>query len=195
MRNMKSSMYKLSGVLLLVVVGCVVGIVGCGDAHHDHEDAGAEDDGGHSHAEGPHGGEVVVVGEHVAHLEVLHDHAGGTLCFYVTSEDMKEQLALDEPPQVNLKTADGPLQLVAAAIEGAEGEAQGYQAQDTVLEAECLGGQVVLVLKGKQYFVDLPHGDDHAHETGEDHDEGHEDDHDDQDHETGEDHEDGHDDH
>ncbi|MFH2001583.1 MAG: hypothetical protein ABIK28_18005, partial [Planctomycetota bacterium] len=79
----------------------------------------AETAHGHAHMEGAHGGTLLEVGDHVAHLELIHDHENGKYVLHVTGEDMKTPLNADNPPLINLKTADGPKQIESRPIKGA----------------------------------------------------------------------------
>ena len=64
-------MTKLTlAVLMAALVGACSG--------EDAQKQGAQSQGEHAHAhEGPHGGHLLEVGNHLAHLEVIHDEAAG----------------------------------------------------------------------------------------------------------------------
>lgn len=81
-------------VLLLACAGVVVlgrsshpGHAHHADSHHergdDHEDHDHDHDDHRHHHESPHGGTLVPLGDHVAHLEVVPDASSGELVVYV----------------------------------------------------------------------------------------------------------------
>jgi hypothetical protein len=143
-------------------------VSGCGDDGPNQgtsTDATRTDAGnsqGHSHQEGPHGGEMLDVGDHAAHLEFLHDHDNGKIVLHVIGEDMKTPLNADNPPVINIKTADGPRQIESRAVEGASV----YEATDPELMNADLDGQVILAAMGKVYYIPLPEPHDHAGGAG-----------------------------
>jgi hypothetical protein len=172
--------------ILLIVLGLAFG---CGKSEPGEEPAQEakvaeeEAEGGHSHEEGPHGGSVVVVGDHVAHLEIIHHCEDTKLAIYILGEDMKTPVEADGDVLLNIKTVEEPTQITAKPLEGASS----FEFVDPVLGSHELEGQVVLPLMGKTYYVTLPehaheHEGDHEekrdHEEIEDHEEDHVDDHD-----------------
>ena len=74
------------------------------------------DEEAHDHgAPGPHGGAIAVVGDHLAHLEALHDDVLGQVTVYVM--DTQDQLlSLDPAPVLSLVTDEGSAQVKPTAV-------------------------------------------------------------------------------
>jgi len=104
----------------------------CGDDHGDHDDHGdgdhaehADDGGGHEH-EAPHGGTLVPLGEHFAHLEVKLDAETGRLDVWVLDEEADRtirleaaelRLAVDVPGgSVDVRLAAQPSELTGETV-------------------------------------------------------------------------------
>lgn len=137
-----------------------------GDAHdHDHGDSGHTDSNhaephadGEGDAHGPHGGHVLEVGDHVAHLEVLHDEGAGKITLYVLGTDGKSPLAIEKAPQLKLLTADGPKALDTKAQDDSGSV---FAVTDTALKGQEPQGRVTIVVNGKVYNPGLEHDHDH----------------------------------
>jgi hypothetical protein len=113
-----------------------------------------------SHDEhGPHGGELIELGQHEAHLEVVHDDAAGTITLYALDANLKP-IALAKGPVLNFNASSGPKQLVATAVRGSSTE---WIFSDPSLRDEPEGARLVVVLNGITYTPELPHGHDHDH--------------------------------
>lgn len=112
--------------------------------------------GGHAH--GPHGGHVLEVGAHVAHLEVLHDKESGKLTIYVLGSDVKTPLAVAKPPQLKLTTADGP-KVIDTKAQDETGSV--FTVTDAALKGREPEGRIAIEVKGKMYNPDLEHDHDH----------------------------------
>ncbi|MFH2000555.1 MAG: hypothetical protein ABIK28_12790 [Planctomycetota bacterium] len=161
----------VNGFVVLLVLG-LVSVPGCGNHGDDQghpnvtsvkaEELGHNDDdaeSGHSHAAGAHGGEVLIIGDHAAHVEVVHDGEQGKIVFHVTDGAMKENLVIDTPLLLNIKTPSGPKQITTKRIAGTAA----YEAESPDLKTHALEGQVVVALEGKKYYVSLPaHDHDHG---------------------------------
>ena len=135
---------------LLASVASLVLLVGCGDPHPQHH-------GGHGdHPDtGAHGGPLVEVGDHEAHLEILHDGAAGTLTVYALDGEARNAVELDEAPGLNLKVDGAPLQLTMTATNG------GFTVSHDALKSEP-EGRVVVKIGGTSHQVEIEH-DDHGH--------------------------------
>ena len=106
---------------------------------HAHEDHG---DHGHHHHDAPHGGVLVSLGDHVAHLEVLHDPAAGQLTVYVLDGEAEQPLRLkDEALALRIEDADGvAMDLSLAAVANAlTGETVGDSSQFAVRDPRLAG--------------------------------------------------------
>ena len=135
---------------------------GCGPDEPAAPEAGAPDDAqGHSHAAGPHGGPMGVVGDHIAHLEAVHDEEGGDVRVWVMDMD-NEVLEVEGKFLLNLLTDEGTTQVEGESI------GDGWLFADAHLIGHPETARFRFSMGGKSYSVDLPHGE-HAHE----HEEGH----------------------
>ncbi len=148
---MKSTMMLLAAALVFLTA--------CGDSEdsHDHESNPAAASG---HAEhGPHGGELIELGDHVAHLEVVHDDDSGTITLYSLDADLKPT-TLSKAPVLNFVAGSGPKQVTATPKGGSKSE---WVFSDPALKGEPEGARLRVVLNGVTYAPDLPHhheGDD-----------------------------------
>ncbi len=104
-------------------------------------------------AHGPNDGELIELGDHVAHLEVVHDEDEGTILLYALDADLKPT-TLTKAPVLNLQTSSGPKQLTATARGGSQSE---WQFSDASLKGEPEGVRLRVVLDGVTYTPDLPH--------------------------------------
>jgi len=122
-----------------------------------------EGGGGHAHDElGPHGGEVLDLGNGAYHLEILHDHEGGSMRVWVLDGALKETLRVPAPV-VNLVTKGGPVQLtLSAESPDAEGRALEWRGAHEGLKADPWDGRIVLAIGGKTYQSPLE-GEAHKH--------------------------------
>ena len=112
--------------------------------------------GGQAH--GPHGGHILEVGAHVAHLEVLHDEEAGKLTIYVLGPDEKTALPVAKPPQLKLKTSAGP-KVIDTKAQDATGAV--FTVTDAALKGREPEGRISIEVNGKVYNPDLEH--DHGH--------------------------------
>jgi hypothetical protein len=129
--------------------------------------AGAADEAGHAHEQGPHGGVVVDVGAGAGCVEFGHDLARQRIDLWVLADDDKTPRPLAEPPAINLRTPTGSKRLTLEPVDaGDDGHASHFAVVNPLLASEGLQGQIVLTIHGKEYYTALPehdHGDDHAH--------------------------------
>lgn len=135
--------------LLLVVASCSDGKAKPGEsgaAAHGHQ-------GPHGH-EGPHGGHLLEVGDHVAHLEVMHDESAGKMTIYVLGSDAKSAFTGAKAPQVKLSTGSGPKVLSTTAVSG---EAGAFAVTDPALKAHGPEGRISIEIGGKNYNPALEH--------------------------------------
>jgi hypothetical protein len=140
-----------------------------GEAPDTPEDATTEpqpaDAAAHSHAHGPHGGGLVCIGDHIAHMEALHDPNMGTVTVYVLDADNK-MIAPDKAPILSLMTDEGSMQLEAESFGGA------WLFEDDILLDPLEKGRVRIVLGDKTYTCDMPthapHGEEPGHTHGTD---------------------------
>lgn len=138
------------------------------ETHSDHD---GHDHGAHEHAAvGPHGGELVELGEEEYHAEVVH---AKDVTVYVLDSAAKAPVAIDATEVVLNVTHDGKseqFQLAAAADAGdAAGKSSRFQSSDAELASDLQEGhadvQLVLTINGTQFRGAL----EHEHEDGHQH--------------------------
>lgn len=171
--------------LRLVPAGLAVAglAVGCGPAAAPPEKAASTasqpaepDDGhghshdhGHSHEHGPHGGDLLELGDEEYHAEVVHDEESVTV--YVLDGNAKEAVAIDAPNvTINLKQEDRPVQfeLPAAPQEkDPAGSASRFVLKNADLAKLVTQAKsepkLVVAVQGKSYRADIVHAHGHAH--------------------------------
>ena len=132
---------------LALLTATVLGACSGEDSSNQAEPAHNED-----HAHGPHGGHVLEIGAHVAHLEVLHDDE--MLTIYVLGPDVKTPLAVAKPPQLKLSTAAGPKVLDTKAKDATSTV---FTSTDPALKGQEPEGRISIEVDGKMYNPDLEH--------------------------------------
>lgn len=143
----------------LGLVVAAAALAGCGGKDAPKPGPAAKEAGdAHGHeAKGPHGGEVAVVGDEVAHLEIVHDEKAGDLTLHVLGADVKTPKAI-AAPVLNLTTKSGPVQIPFEAVgAGADGTAAQWKARHDALKADPLDGRVRVTIDGKTHQVSLAH--------------------------------------
>lgn len=137
--------------LFLPMTGC-----GGGDHGHDHPHPHPDEEAGEGdHEAGPHGGELVEVGDHVGHLELLRDRDAHRLTLHLYGGDAKTPLAAEGPPEVKLVTEGGPVVVTCEVLPDGVGEGSSFVADHDALAAEVLEGRVTLRVGGKVYNPEL----------------------------------------
>lgn len=111
-------------------------------AHHDHAHGESCD---HHHA-APHGGALVALGDHFAHLEMLLDAETGTLTAYV----------LDGEAEKSIRLKQGAIEI--SVLVGSERHVVSLGAVENVLTGETVGDSsefraTVEALQGQERFV------------------------------------------
>lgn len=107
---------------MLLGVFCLLLTAGCGDESsevddlsHDHagheshdapaeegwevevsEDSGHDHEGHSHHHEAPHGGTLIALGDHFAHLEIIHDATTGTITVYVLDGEAENPVRIEQ---------------------------------------------------------------------------------------------------
>ncbi|MCO6435964.1 MAG: hypothetical protein J5J06_02625 [Phycisphaerae bacterium] len=161
---------------LTVAAGCnqnasgpAVPPVNGGEGHADHAE--------HAHATvGPHGGDLIELGNEEYHAELLHDERAGTVTIYILDAHAKAAVPIDATElTINLKHDGQAEQFKLAASPDAgdpPGESSRFTSSDAELgedlEHEGAEPQLVVTINGKQYRGKIEHGD-HGHEGGHKH--------------------------
>ncbi|MFT5122869.1 MAG: hypothetical protein ACI9TH_003540 [Kiritimatiellia bacterium] len=147
---MKTWMTLITVIAMGLFTGC-----GGGDEIHT-EDDGHDHEAHADHAEhGPNGGELLEVGDHLAHIELIHDAAAKSITLHILGPDAKTALTLDEAPVLNV-TVDG-----SAIQVPLEGTAATFKAEHEAFAGEP-EGRISLKMAGKTWQVALAHNHDHA---------------------------------
>ena len=99
-----------------------------GDHDHEHAEEGEHDhehaEGGHGHThEAPHGGTLVAVGDHFAHLEIVLDPETGKMTAYVLDGEAENPIRLKQGSMefsLALKTDNGGTTVTMLELAGVE---------------------------------------------------------------------------
>ena len=116
----------------------------------------------HDDHKAPHGGTLLEVGEHAAHLEVVRDEKAGKITLYLLDKEAKNAVSIKDAPKINLKTDAGNKQIDTKPVDAKDGAASAFEATDEALKPHVLKGRIALTLDGKKYNVELK--DDHGHD-------------------------------
>ena len=149
----------------LLVLGLAL-FTGCGHEDDHAENPGQEsgqDSGGHAE-EGSFGGTISVVGEHAAHIELVHDDGAGKVTLYITGPEGQTPLLIEEAPKLNLSTNDGNKQVPTMAVNGTEKGASQFEAKDEALKEHFIEGRIAIIIDGKSYAVEIMVEHDHEHD-------------------------------
>lgn len=165
---------KIPTTLLALFAAFLLGACGDKDAEHGH---GPDDDHDHAHeehGEGEHGGAILELGAHEAHLELLHKPDTGAVSVWVLDQDLKE-LPIADPVVLNLVFESGPKQLTGTPVSPKDGKTAHWSFRDEALKGEPKSGRIQVKVGGKTYNPEYDDGHDHDHEhEDDDHDAEHE---------------------
>ncbi|MFH1924527.1 MAG: hypothetical protein ABIP48_32140 [Planctomycetota bacterium] len=193
------------------VLALSVSLVGCGsdsgetpagspssppaasEADDDHGDHDHGDAAGHVHpTEGPHGGQLIELGNAEYHAELVDDEKTHTVTVHLLDAAGKEPVGIDQPEITLQLLHDGDFATYALKrAAGQTGAASAFEIVDAGL-SEALSsedgvqGRLQVTINGKQYSGDVKHAPHEGHDHGDDDHADH--DHDGDDHD-GEDHE------
>lgn len=140
-----------------------------GEKHADHTE--------HAHpTEGPHGGDLIELGNEEYHAELVHDEQGGTVTIYILDAEAKAVVPIEATElTINLKHEGQAEQFKLAAspdTSDPQGKSSRYVSNDAELgedlEHEGAEPQLVVTINDKQYRGNIEHGD-HGHEGGHKH--------------------------
>ena len=132
--------------------------MGC-DSSTNNGSSNTEEQGhGHSHGHehGPHGGELLEVGKHVAHIEFIHDEKAGKITLYILGKDAKTAENIADLPLLNLKYKGTQKQLKTVAMNSTENESSHFEVTDEVLKEE-VDGRIAITIKGVKYNINIQH--------------------------------------
>ncbi len=183
---------KIQHTLQVIPAALVsVGLLGCADSGSGYQEVTPEaakaaadsHDHDHSHAHGPNGGDLVELGDHSIHAEVVFDEGSGKFDVYLLGDDAKaaHPVSLTE---LTLSFAHGDdsedFTLAAAPLDG---EPEGQSSRFSITSKEIAeefhehseGAHLHFSIDGKEYKGEVHHHHDHAgHDHGDhaDHDHG-----------------------
>ena len=168
-------------LLTLALVGCnssstTAPVAEAGHDHgHDHE-----------HASGPHGGDILELGEY--HGELVHDHDSNTVTVFILDGAAAENVPVDAKEAVINITREGLAKQFKLTASPVEGEPENFSSRFVSTEAELIteldneGTAAVFAvdINGEPHRGMVEHhhdhhhdhahehGDEHAHEHGDD---------------------------
>ncbi|QDT15717.1 hypothetical protein [Alienimonas californiensis] len=149
------------------------------DGHDDH--AGHDHGDEHAHpSEGPHGGELVELGDEEYHAELLHDEAAGTVTVYLLDGAATAAATTDAKELTVNLSHEGERKTFPLAAEPQEGDAEGrsskFVSSDAALGEELDHGhddaKLMVKIDGRAFSGTIRHDEashdvdhsDHDHE-------------------------------
>jgi hypothetical protein len=165
----------IRSLLQMMPLLTILALVGCGEkSAAPVADAGHDE---HKHSAGPHGGDILELGEY--HGELVHDDAAGTVTVYILDGAATENVPVDAKEAVINITREGLAKQFKLAASPVEGEPEGWSSRFASTEAELakeLDGEgtaavFAVSINGEQHraMVEHSHAHDHDHDHG-DHD-------------------------
>ena len=148
-------------ILTLTAVSAALVLSGCGKTEPTTPPAkvapkvpattpnGSHNHGAHMH--GPHGGEVLKVGEHVLHLEVVHKAGSDTLSVHVLDAALKGPAELAEAPVAQIRIAGEPQALPLT------GSGSTWSVTNDAFKGRP-AGRLAVNTGGKTYSVEINYG-------------------------------------
>jgi hypothetical protein len=135
----------------LLVALAAVALIACGPESSPAEgDGDSNEKGGHASHEPKHEGMVTVIGDHAAHIEVLHDLMDGIVTVYVYDAEMAD-LKPDAAPILNAVIDEGTVKLVGVEKDGA------WEFRHEAFEGGHPTGRFLLKIGGKTYTPEFLH--------------------------------------
>jgi len=152
-------------------------LVGCNSSSTQAPVAEGGHDHGHEHASGPHGGDILELGEY--HGELVHDHDSNTVTVFILDGAAAENVPVDAQEAVINITREGLAKQFKLTASPVEGEPENFSSRFVSSDAELIteldneGTAAVFAVEinGEPHrgMVEHHHDHDHAHEHGEEH--------------------------
>jgi hypothetical protein len=164
----RSVLLTMSLLLSLALVGCDrQAAAPVAEAEHEEH--------AHEHAAGPHGGDILELGEY--HGELVHDDAAGAVTVYILDGAATANVPVDAKEAVINITREGLGKQFTLAASPLEGEPEGWSSRFVSTEAELakeLDGEgtaavFAVSINGEPHRAMVEHAHDHDHDHG-DHD-------------------------
>jgi hypothetical protein len=141
---------------LVLAVCASLALVACGDK---------EKGGGtkaHDHGPLPHGGELLELGNEAGHLEMMHDHTGGTVVVYVYGSSFEKPLHV-AMPVITIRHQDADTTVPLTPVDPKpDGTAHQWKGGHDGLKTDPWIGRIDVVIDGKSYRSPLE-GPAHEH--------------------------------
>lgn len=141
-----------------------------------HDDSHSDEHAGHEHpTHGPHGGDLVELGEEDYHAEIVHTD-NDELVVYILSSDAKTAVPIEATEVVINAVHDGQPEQFKLAASADERDPEGKSSRFTSSDAELVDhvhhedaqARLVVTIAGKQYKGKIAHEHDadhgHAHD-------------------------------
>lgn len=139
-------------------------------ADHDHAD--------HEHAElGPHGGQLIELGDEEYHAELLHDEQTHTVTIYVLDAKAAETVPVSAPEvviQLNVKGKSQRFALAAVHLDQEKpSQAVCFEAADEelshALDEQGAKGTLAIDINGQEFTAAIVHQHEHQHDHDHEH--------------------------
>lgn len=140
------------------------------DAQEHHEKDG-HDHGQHSD-KGPHGGQLIELGQEAYHAELIHDEKTHQVTIYILDGQARQSVSVSQPElTVNMFVGGSHKQFRMVAVSQASdspGRASRFQAEDEELcDTLCkpgAKGRLNVNIEGKQFVGEIAHEDHDGHD-------------------------------
>lgn len=123
-------------------------------------------DHGHKSVKPKNGGQILEVGEHAAHLEVVQDEKNGKIKVFVLDKEGNAK-KISDAPKLNLTVKiDGKASKKQVAMKPAvedQKETDSFVAEDAIFKTEDFEGKIAIKIDGKPYQVKLSNDEHKGH--------------------------------
>lgn len=174
-RSPKFHTTTFATILTLVLAGCggqnAAPVADAGHDEHAHD---------HEHSAGPHGGDILELGEY--HGELVHNHDDGSVTVYILDGAATSNVPVDAKEAVINITREGLAKQFTLAASPVEGDPEGWSSRfisseaelATELDGEGTAAVFSVEINGEPHRAMVEHKHDHDHAHG-DADHGHDD--------------------
>jgi hypothetical protein len=153
-------------------------LAGCGGQGSAPVADGGHDDHDHEHAAGPHGGDILELGEY--HGELVHNHDDGSVTVYILDGAATANVPVDAKEAVINITREGLAKQFNLAASPEQGEPAGWSSKFVSSEAELaeeldkdgVAAVFAVSINGEPHRAMIEHKHDHDHDHAHGH--GHE---------------------
>ena len=150
----------------------VLSLIGCGDsASNDKSSDGKKSGDKHAHpSTGPHGGQLIELGDEEYHAELLHDDATDTVTIYMLDAAAKKAVSVAEDAvSINALIDGKPRTFKLKAVSAAGGLASQFELvseelHEAIEDPETTKAKLNVTIDGKPFAGTIEH-----HEHGDEH--------------------------